>query len=314
MSAAASFKAGAGPRHQGAAAAVQPRHFDLDDDAAYRAWRAAKLAAYPRRADDLIVEIRRPQAPSEAELAALRDRCRRANMAVYATGGQPADAQHAAEVARHMALQLGLRSLDVNYLADDDGITPLSVHKDGTRSGYIPYTNRPIRWHTDGYYNPLQRAIHAMLLHCVQDAASGGANRLLDHEIAYILLRDEAAAHIKALMAADVMTIPARSEEGEVARGDQTGPVFSIAADGSLHMRYTARTRSIVWKDDAATQAAVAALSRILDSTDLALQLRMSPGMGLVCNNVLHDRAAFVDSATKHRLILRARYYERIAL
>jgi hypothetical protein len=314
MSAAASFKAGAGPRHQGAGAAMLPRHFDLDDDAAYRAWRAAKLAAYPRRADDLIVEIRRPQAPSEAELAALRDRCRRANMAVYATGGQPADAQHAAEVARHMALQLGLRSLDVNYLADDDGITPLSVHKDGTRSGYIPYTNRPIRWHTDGYYNPLQRAIHAMLLHCVQDAASGGANRLLDHEIAYILLRDEAAAHIKALMAADVMTIPARSEEGEVARGDQTGPVFSIAADGSLHMRYTARTRSIVWKDDAATQAAVAALSRILDSTDLALQLRMSPGMGLVCNNVLHDRAAFVDSATKHRLILRARYYERIAL
>jgi len=311
MSAALSIEGNAPVQYRGAVAAALPRHFNLDDDAAYRCWRDARLAAYPRRPEDLIVEIRQPRAPSEAELAALRDRCRRANMAIYATG-QTSDAQRAAEVARGIALQLGLRSLDINYLADDDGITPLSVHEDGTRSGYIPYTNRPIRWHTDGYYNAPERAIRAMLLHCVQDAASGGANRLLDHEIAYILLRDEAPAHIEALMAADVMTIPARSEEGEVARGDQTGPVFSIAADGNLHMRYTARTRSISWKDDAATQAAVAALSRILDSTEMALQLRMTPGMGLVCNNVLHDRAAFVDSATQRRLILRARYYERI--
>ena len=45
-----------------------------------------------------------------------------------------------------------------------------------------------------------------------------------------------------------------------------------------------------------------------------ALQLRLAPGMGLVCNNVLHDRAAFVDSTTQRRLILRARFYERITL
>ncbi|UCG97664.1 MAG: TauD/TfdA family dioxygenase [Burkholderiales bacterium] len=313
MSAALSIGVGAPALRDGAAAAL-PRHFDLNDDAAYQAWRAGRLAAYPRRADELIVEVRRPQALSEAELAALRERCRRANMAVYATSGLADDAGSAAEAARRIALQLGLRTVDVNYLADDDGITPLSVHEQGPRSGYIPYTNRAIRWHTDGYYNPPERSIRAMLLHCVRDAASGGANRLLDHEIAYILLRDEDPAHIEALMKPDVMTIPARSEEGEIARGDQSGPVFSIAADGSLHMRYTARTRSISWKDDAATHAAVAALSRILDSTELALQLRMSPGMGLVCNNVLHDRAAFADSATRRRLVLRARYFERIAL
>jgi len=234
-------------------------------------------------------------------------------MAVYATTAQPGDLKSATETAKRLAAQLGLHTLDVNYLADDDGITPLSVHEDGTRSGYIPYTNRPIRWHTDGYYNPLDRAIRAMLLHCVRDAASGGANRVLDHEIAYLLLRDEDPTYIWALMAPDVMTIPARSEEGEVARGDQTGPVFSIASDGFLHMRYTARPRSIAWKDDAATRAAVSALGRILDSTDMALQLHLSPGMGLVCNNVLHDRAAFADSATQKRLVLRARYYERIA-
>ena len=290
-----------------------PRHFDLDDDAAYRAWRARKLAAYPRRAEDLIVDIARPRALTDAELNALRDRCARANMAVYATQLPTGDVTAATEAAKHLGAQLGLHTLDANYLADDDGITPLSVHEDGKRAGFIPYTNRPIRWHTDGYYNPLDRAIRAMLLHCVRDAASGGANRVLDHEIAYILLRDEDPAHIAALMAPDVMTIPARSEEGEVARGDQSGPVFSVAADGQLHMRYTARTRSIAWKDDAATCAAVEALSRILDSTDLALPLRLRPGMGLVCNNVLHDRSAFTDSAAQKRLVLRARYYERIA-
>jgi hypothetical protein len=35
--------------------------------------------------------------------------------------------------------------------------------------------------------------------------------------------------------------------------------------------------------------------------------------MGLVCNNVLHDRQAFANSAQRKRLIYRARYYERVS-
>jgi hypothetical protein len=35
--------------------------------------------------------------------------------------------------------------------------------------------------------------------------------------------------------------------------------------------------------------------------------------MGLVCNNVLHDRSGFRDGATRKRLVYRARYYDRIA-
>jgi hypothetical protein len=34
--------------------------------------------------------------------------------------------------------------------------------------------------------------------------------------------------------------------------------------------------------------------------------------MGLVGNNVLHDRAGFNDDETHHRLLYRARYYDRI--
>jgi hypothetical protein len=35
--------------------------------------------------------------------------------------------------------------------------------------------------------------------------------------------------------------------------------------------------------------------------------------MGIVCNNVLHDRSAFSDSAQRRRLVLRARFHERIS-
>ena len=45
-----------------------------------------------------------------------------------------------------------------------------------------------------------------------------------------------------------------RTDEQGIARAAQTGPVFSIdPASGDLHMRYTARTRSIEWKQDATT-------------------------------------------------------------
>jgi hypothetical protein len=289
----------------------RPRHFDLDDRDAYLAWRERKLASYPASVDALVVEVGDPERLTAAERGALLERCARANMAVYAA---PPRMHGAQDALRAIGAQLGLRTLDVNYLADDDGITPLAVAASGTRTQYIPYTNRAIRWHTDGYYNPPERAIRAMLLHCVQRAEHGGENRLLDHELAYIALRDADPEYIRALMRPHAMTIPARSEEGEVERGDQTGPVFSIDADGHLHMRYTARTRSIAWEDAPGVRAATQALMKVLETDPHVLRVRLEPGMGLVCNNVLHDRAAFTDSDGHRRLVLRARYYERIAL
>ncbi|GAB4483640.1 MAG: hypothetical protein OHK0044_32980 [Burkholderiaceae bacterium] len=287
-----------------------PRHFDLDDRAAYLAWRERKLAGYPKSVGELVVEVADPLRLTRAERTALLERCARANMAIYAA---PPRAHGAQDVLRAIGAQLGLHTLDVNYLADDDGITPLAVAESGTRAQYIPYTNRPIRWHTDGYYNAPERAIRAMLLHCVQRAEHGGENRLLDHELAYIALRDADPDFIRALMRPRAMTIPARSEEGAVERGDQTGPVFSFDADGHLHMRYTARTRSIAWEDEPSVHAATQALAKVLETDPRVLRVRMEPGMGLVCNNVLHDRAAFTDSDAHRRLVLRARYYERIA-
>lgn len=292
------------------AAAVRAA-FDLADDAAYQAWRATKLAHFPKTLAELVVEVRDPRALSANEKQALLERCGRANMAIYAStaGGDPDK-----EIPRRLGLQLGLRDLDTNYLADDDGISPLAVAERGTRGEFIPYTNRGIRWHTDGYYNPVERTVRAVLLHCVARAETGGENDLLDHEIAYIQLRDLDPRHIGALMAQDALTIPARVEDGRIERAAQAGPVFSVDAAGFLHMRYTARAVSIEWKSDAATQAALAALEDIFGTdSPWVFRGRLEPGMGLLGNNVLHTRSPFTDSPGHRRLIYRARYYQRVS-
>lgn len=291
-----------------------PGPFDLQDAAAYARWRERKLDTAPRRIEDIVVALDDPRQLSSGQRQRLVELNADCNMAIYVgkTGGDPDK-----DIPRLLGEQLGLRTLDGHWLTDSDGISPLSVigaEQRGERKDFIPYTDKPIKWHTDGYYNVPDRTIRGLMLHCVQSAASGGENQLLDHEIAYLLLRDENPEFIRALSAPDAMTIPARMDEGGVARAAQPGPVFSVNADGTLHMRYTARTVSIVWHDDPVTKAAVGALERILATpTPWTLHGRLEPGMGLVCNNVLHDRSGFSETPEKRRLLYRARYYERVA-
>jgi alpha-ketoglutarate-dependent taurine dioxygenase len=286
--------------------------FLLENESAYQAWRSRKLEGYPTRLEQILVEINDPRSLTQAEYQAILQACQKTNMAVYAskTGADPDK-----DIPRLLGKRYGLERLDCNMLADDDGLTSLTVVEGGQRHDFIPYSNKPIKWHTDGYYNTLEHQIWGLQLHCVQSSAEGGENALLDHEIAYLLMRDENPDLIHALMQPDAMTIPARVEEDGVARPDAVGPVFSVhPVSGDLHMRYTARTRSIVWKQDDLTLAAVAFLETLLAS-DLPFiyRGRLEPGMGLVCNNVLHDRAGFNDTPDKKRLLYRARYYDRIA-
>jgi hypothetical protein len=284
--------------------------FNLDDDAAYRRWRESKLRDYPDRVEELMVEVGDPRSLTAAEREAIMRRCEKTNMAIYASPVRNADKQ----IPRLLGRQFGLERIDGNWLADDDGITQVTVAASGQRGDFIPYTNRPIKWHTDGYYNAPGCAIRAMLLHCVTEAESGGENGLLDHEIAYLMMRDADPGMVMALMAEDAMTIPARVAEDGVARPAQSGPVFKVdPADGALHMRYTARTRSIEWKQDAATSAAVAFLEKLFSSASRYIfHARLTSGGGLISNNVLHDRSGFDDGSHGKRLLYRARYYDRL--
>lgn len=283
--------------------------FCLDDEPAYRRWREEKLDRYPAGIGELQVAVADPLRLSPAERTTLLDRTARANLVLFTLGPTTADSG----TLRAFLAQLGLRRLDHNLGAEEDGVTEIAVRPESTRT-YIPYTNRPLSWHTDGYYNPPDRRIRAWALYCVADAAEGGANQLLDHEIAYIRLRDRNPAWIAALMAPDAMTIPANTGEEGTVRDAQPGPVFSVDPDdGRLHMRYSARQRNVVWRDDPATQQAAEALLALFSAgDDHMLGIRLHPGQGVLSNNVLHRREGFRDDPARPRRILRARYYDRV--
>lgn len=285
--------------------------FDLDNDVAYHAWLENKMDDYPQEIGDIIVEVNDTRKLSTAEYKVIRDLVKKTNMAIYA-GNTGSDPDKTIPVS--LAQQFGL-SLPDDNMGADDGITALRVAGDEWRGEYIPYTNRSIHWHTDGYYNTAEHQIQSLFLHCVSPAASGGENALLDPEIIYIRLRQENPDYIRALMEPDAMMIPANiNKEGEMIRPDRYGPVFSILADGNLHMRYTARTRSIGWKQDPLVIAAVDLLHDYLH-TDSPYIYRgtLQSGQGLISNNVLHDRSGFEEDDEHKRLLYRMRYYQRVA-
>ena len=288
--------------------------FLLENEAAYQAWRTTKLANYPTQVSDLIVNVSDPRQLSDTEKKLMSVLFKRANMLIYNTNLSETEDK---DIPRKCGQQLGLAHLDPNMLADDDGITSLTVVPGKLKRGYIPYSDRRLLWHTDGYYNKPEQQIRAVILHCVRPAAEGGENGLIDPEMIYLQLRDENPEYIQALMHPEAMTIPANTESANITRAAQTGPVFSLDfTTNSLHMRYTARTRSIEWRDDAMTRQAVDYLNSLLnDENPYVFNHILQSGQGLVCNNVLHSRTAFSDEQAegKGRLLYRARYYERVS-
>ena len=284
--------------------------FDLSDSAAYAEWRSRKLASLPCDAAALTVTVANPMALQPPERNRLLSLVDRHNMALY----RLADPQiRDKQLVHELGQSVGLRRLDNNLRADEDSITSLEVRPQ-TGNQYIPYTSRRLSWHTDGYYNRPDRQVRGIIMHCVQPAAEGGENALIDHELMYIRLRDANPAYIEALMQPNAMTIPANVENGVELRPAQSGPVFSVEPhSGRLHMRYSARTRNIEWADDANTRSAAAAILDFLQDDSITVRLTLRAGEGIICNNVLHRRSGFSNSASQKRLMYRARYHDRVA-
>ena len=206
-----------------------------------------------------------------------------------------------------------MHQLDNNYCADSDRLTSISNTPHEGQHEYIPYSTKRLSWHTDGYYNTPEKQINSMLLHCAKPAKEGGESLLMDHELAYILLRDKNPAYIEGLMQADAMTIPANILNGETIRKAQTGPVLSVNKNGQLHMRYSARKRNIEWKQSSPILEAVEFLDELLSSNSPhIIKYTLQAGEGLICRNVLHRRTSFVDydDSEKKRLLYRGRYYD----
>jgi len=246
---------------------------------------------------------------SERGRAAIIDTVRQFNMCIYRCRDLAADRA----AVRDFASEFGLHRPDMHLCANDDGVSELSVADTGVRHDYVPYSNRGLSWHTDGYYNGPQNRVRSVILHCAVAAASGGENALLDTDIAYIRLRDEDPRFIEALEHPACMTIPANTIAEAEIRPAVTGPVFSYENNSAIHMRYSARKKNIRWRDDTTTHAALECLTGLLDDGGgPVFRYRLQPGEGLISNNVLHNRTAFENGAGNGRLLYRARFFDRV--
>lgn len=284
--------------------------FLLENEGAYQAWRARKLKIRGQLEAGRVFQLNHEARLSESQMEDVRQQVNAFNFAVFQSGAVIGKLEFLS-----VNRQFGLNRLDSNPGADSDSVTSLRIVSDGDeRSQYIPYTNRALNWHTDGYYNPRDRRINAFALYCVNQAARGGGNYLFDHELMYILIRDQAPELLAALMANDLMRIPANIQDNRIVRAEESGPVFSIQPEScGLHMRYTSRPRNIVWKSDKRSEKALNLVREILMDSEAVFDLRLQNNQGIICNNILHGRQAFHDRTEQPgRLIYRARYYDTI--
>jgi hypothetical protein len=290
---------------------------NLNDEAAYQRWRSVKLAQTAELLEDYSpVEIADLSSPTAAERTEMLRRCRISNAALYRCTAANTSAETVTNFLIKFADSFGLRIAEKHRSAGKHGIVWLQQNDSVGKKGYIPYSRRPMNWHTDGYYNAPDQKISAMVLHCFRSADNGGINQFIDNEIAYIRLRDENPDYITALMHPEAMTIPENDEGNGKIRPVSIGPVFSFDAQtGALEMRYTARTRSIEWRDDPETRDAVAFLTKTLASDDPFIQtVKMESGMGILCNNSLHNRTGYDADTTEtgDRLMMRVRFHNRV--
>jgi len=286
---------------------------DNPDSGSYYRWRDSKLATQPAHPEQFLIDIANPLKLSTDERNALQFPLQHFRFAIFRARNPAAVDKNA---LRELGLQFGLTTLDGNLCADNDQISSLRVFDHGRGNAYIPYSNKKLSWHTDGYYNPASKRINSLILYCVQDAAEGGDNQIMDHEMAYIQLREQNPLLAKALEQTDALTIPPNIENGEQIRSATVGPVFFISPqDGQLYMRYSARQRNIVWKDDPLVREAVAELNKMMSPENpYVYQYRLKPGEGLLSANILHRRLGFTDSDSQQRLMFRARYFEALQL
>ncbi len=288
--------------------------FLLENETGYQLWKTVKLERYNCHIPDRIIKIADPASLSPATLKKLADQLRTFNFAFFNIDA--ADAEFSTGGFLAFGRQLGLNRIDIGASAETTGVTLLSaVEPSHKRSRYIPYTNRALNWHTDGYYNPMSSRINAFSLYCVNQAGQGGDNFMMDHEMLYMQIRDTDPDSLIALMDSGAMIVPANISNKRVIRRAESGPVFIVDSEtGRLGMRYSARPHNIVWKTDAVSKRAVKLVREILMDSEYIARLKLKTGQGIICNNVPHGRKAYADdsSGKPSRLYYRARYYDAV--
>jgi alpha-ketoglutarate-dependent taurine dioxygenase len=276
----------------------------------YQFWRDEKLANATTNIENCLIEINNPKQLTQAEKNQITKLCSFNNFALFAI---PEQHDYSSSIV-NFNQQFGLNSFDNHLYAKDRGMAHITQSDKKDQAEFIPYTNQTIGWHTDGYYNAVENRIRAFSLFCISPAQSGGENQWLDHQMAYLLLREENPDVAKALTHPQAMSIPKHIVNGKVRRETSVGPIFFVDdKTQQLYMRYTQRKKNIKFHNSQEIKQAVAILDKCLASnTPYHFKHTMNANQGLICNNILHKRSAFIDNKDKPRLMLRGRYFNNI--
>ena len=263
-------------------------------------WAEEKERNIPHNIDGIIVNIHDINNVKISEIAKIKETINKCSSCIYSSKIALKSNTNLLKFVE----SIGMRTYDRNNIESNEisTITPLENNK----INYIPYTDKSLNWHTDGYYD--KKSIFSWLLHCVHPATHGGENYLLDHELAlreYVLRYDD----INNLMSEDALTIP---ESKDTSRSEISTYIFSIKNQyKKLHMRFSMRKDNIGTSPKAGD--AVTKLKEIIenDCAKYSLTYKLQKNEGIITNNILHGRKAFKDDKVKRKL-LRIRSYERL--
>lgn len=263
-------------------------------------WAEEKEKNIPQNSDGILVNIHDINNVKTSEIAKIKETIYKYNSCIYSS---KIALKSNTNLLKFVEL-VGMRTYDCNNIDSNEisTITPLQ----NSKINYIPYTDKPLNWHTDGYYD--KKSIFSWLLHCVNPATQGGENYLLDHELVlreYLLRNDD----INNLMAEDALTIP---ESKYTSRSEISTYIFSFKNKYKrLHMRFSMRKDNI--GTSAKANSAVIKLREIIEGNcaKYSLMYKLQKNEGIITNNILHGRKAFKDDKVKRKL-LRIRSYERL--
>lgn len=274
----------------------------------YNSWSDKKLQNYITNINQCFVEIDNPQQLSNAELSQIKLLCSLNNFALIQIKKSTNYVQDVLEINK----QLGLITNDKHYFLGNNNLAKITKTDNKKQGEFIPYTDKSLNWHTDGYYNDETHRVRSFTLFCAYPAQHGGENQWLDIEMLYILLKEQDPDLTRLLSQKDAMTIPAHIVEGKIVRPESQGAIFFIdKATNSLYMRYTQRKKNIIFAEG--VQEAINLLDNTLaTASSYHCKYKMQEAQGIINNNVIHTRSAFTHNANTPRIMLRGRYFIRV--
>jgi hypothetical protein len=288
----------------------------LFPEGGFSEWKKSKENAFKTLNAAPQIRLERLESPESDSVQKIKYLCSQVNFAVYETDEIQESVEETGKKLLKFAAHFGLSLKESHRSASEDGVVALTPSSEKSKQGYIPYTPKALNWHTDGYYNPPETPVKAFILHCHTQADVGGVNELIDPEVAFMRLYEADPKMAAAFFHPEAMTIPANVEKNGNIRPASIGPVFFFdGTSGRLQMRYTARTRSIEWRQDTATQEAADWMRDWLVSDEVfKIRIKLKAGQGILNNNALHNRTGFEDDPGKgaRRIMLRVRFHDRI--